>query len=131
MQLLSYIGNEWARCMRFRERKCEHTTWWVGVVMQSDCVCVLLQPHSLGEPDSGRVLGKVKDLPPTFTIQTGRTLHSAALDIDSNCKPRHLPPTAHPFISPSCSLTALSPMHHYLKTQLMFSDLALKYKQTL
>lgn len=40
MQLFGYIGNEWACCMCFRGRKSEHATWWVGVVMESDCVSV-------------------------------------------------------------------------------------------
>lgn len=54
MQLFGYIGNEWACCMCFRGRKSEHATWWVGVVMQSDCVsvcvcmCVVLAPQPQG-----------------------------------------------------------------------------------
>lgn len=40
MQLLNYIENEWVCYVCFGERKSERTMWWVGVVIQSDIVCV-------------------------------------------------------------------------------------------
>lgn len=79
------------------ERESEHATWWVSVVMPSDCGSVFFQQHSLREPHSGRALGKVEGLPPTFTIQRDRTVHFVVLAIAMNGKSRRRTLTTHPF----------------------------------